>query len=234
MRGLSLVAVFGVLLLAGCGASRPAGGWARCDCGRAVKVPDKAFRTWLIDKGYAEKAGWKRLRATEEGCRLKELECYSQGIHSLEGIEMFPQLEQLTCSDNPIEELDLNALHHLDRLYCLSVPLRRLEMDSCHHLKRVQLSYTKLSAVDLAPFPELELLLFIFSPLTEINLTPCVNLKQLYIRGTQIREVDLRPCAKLLELHALDTPLETIIVSEEQYGSEIKVSVDDSVRIEVR
>lgn len=234
MRGLSLVAVFGVLLLAGGGASRPAGGWARCDCGRAVKVPDKAFRTWLIDKGYAEKAGWKRLRATEEGCRLKELECYSQGIHSLEGIEMFPQLEQLTCSDNPIEELDLNALHHLDRLYCLSVPLRRLEMDSCHHLKRVQLSYTKLSAVDLAPFPELELLLFIFSPLTEINLTPCVNLKQLYIRGTQIREVDLRPCAKLLELHALDTPLETIIVSEEQYGSEIKVSVDDSVRIEVR
>lgn len=234
MRGLSLVAVFGVLLLAGCGASRPAGGWARCDCGRAVKVPDKAFRTWLIDKGYAEKAGWKRLRATEEGCRLKELECYGQGIHSLEGIEMFPQLEQLTCSDNPIEELDLNALHHLDRLYCLSVPLRRLEMDSCHHLKRVQISYTKLSAVDLAPFPELELLLFIFSPLTEINLTPCVNLKQLYIRGTEIREVDLRPCAKLLELHALDTPLETIIVSEEQYGSEIKVSVDDSVRIEVR
>lgn len=234
MRGLSLVAVFGVLLLAGCGASRPAGGWARCDCGRAVKVPDKAFRTWLIDKGYAEKAGWKRLRATEEGCRLKELECYSQGIHSLEGIEMFPQLEQLTCSDNPIEELDLNALHHLDRLYCLSVPLRRLEMDSCHQLKRVQLSYTNLDKVDLASFPELELLLFIFSPLTEIDLTPCVSLKQLYIRGTEIREVDLRPCAKLLELHALDTPLETLIVSEEQYGSEIKVSVDDSVRIEVR
>ena len=107
-------------------------------------------------------------------------------------------------------------------------------MDSCHRLKRVQISYTKLTSVDLAPFPELELLLFIFSPLTEINLTPCVNLKQLYIRGTEIREVDLRPCAKLLELHALDTPLETLIVSEEQYGSEIKVSVDDSVRIEVR
>lgn len=89
-------------------------------------------------------------------------------------------------------------------------------------------------SVDLAPFPELELLLFIFSPLTEINLTPCVNLKQLYIRGTEIRKVDLRPCVKLLELHAQDTPLETIIVSEEQYNGEIKASVGDSVRIEVR
>jgi hypothetical protein len=234
MKRLPFVVVFSVLLLAGCGASRPAGGWTTCECERAVKVPDGAFREWLVEKGYAEKAGWKKLRATEEGCRLRELECYGQGIESLEGIEMFPQLEQLTCSDNPIEELDLNGLPNLERLYALNVPLQRLEIDSCHHLKRVQLSYTKLSAVDLAPFPELELLLFIFSPLTEINLTPCVNLKQLYIRGTQIREVDLRPCAKLLELHALDTPLETIIVSEEQYGSEIKASVDDSVRIEVR
>ena len=234
MRRLPFVAAFSVLLLVGCGASRPAGGWATCECERAVKVPDGTFRAWLVEKGYAEKAGWKRLKATEEGCRLKELECYNQGIESLEGIEMFPQLEQLTCSDNPIEELDLNALPHLERLYALNVPLQRLEMDSCHHLKRVQISYTKLAAVDLAPFPELELLLFIFSPLTEINLTPCVNLKQLYIRGTEIREVDLRPCVKLLELHAQDTPLETIIVSEEQYKGEIKASVGDSVRIEVR
>lgn len=233
MRRLLLVA-FGLLLLAGCGASRPAGGWVTCECERVVKVPDKAFRAWLIEKGYAEKAGWKRLKATEEGCRLKELECYSQGIYSLEGIEMFPQLEQLTCSDNPIEELDLNVLPHLERLYALNVPLRRLDMDSCHHLKRAQISYTSLASVDLVPFPELELLLFIFSPLTEIDLAPCKNLKQLYIRGTQIREVDLRPCVQLLELHALDTPLENIIVSPEQYNSVIKVSAGDSVRIEVR
>ena len=234
MKKISFVAIFSVLLLAGCGASRPAGGWPTCECERAVKVPDRTFRTWLVGKGYAEKAGWKKLRATEEGCRLKEMECFGQGIESLEGIELFPQLEQLTCSDNPIEELNLNGLPHLERLYALSVPLRRLEMDSCHNLKRLQISYTKLAAVDLTPFPELELLLFIFSPLTEIDITPCVNLKQLYIRGTQIREVDLRPCVNLLELHALDTPLERIIVSKKQYDSEMKVSVDDSVRIEVR
>ena len=234
MKKISFVAIFSVLLLAGCGASRPAGGWTTCECERAMKVPDRAFRTWLVEQGYAEKAGWKKLRATEEGCRLKEMECFGQGIESLEGIELFPQLEQLTCSDNPIEELNLNGLPQLERLYCLNVPLQRLEMDSCHHLKRVQISYTNLTSVDLEPFPELELLLFIFSPLTEINLTPCVNLKQLYIRGTEIREVDLRPCVKLLELHAQDTPLETIIVSEEQYKGEIKASVGDSVRIEVR
>lgn len=234
MRQIFIISFLSVLLLVGCGASRPTGSQTTCECERVVKVPDKAFRAWLVENGYAEKAGWKRLRATEEGCRLKEMECFGQGIESLEGIELFPQLEQLTCSDNPIEELNLNGLPQLERLYCLNVPLQQLEMDSCHHLKRVQVSYTKIASVDLAPFPELELLLFIFSPITEIDLTPCVNLKQLYIRGTEIREVDLRPCAKLLELHALDTPLETVIVSEEQYKGEIKASVGDSVRIEVR
>ena len=233
MRRLPLLLV-ATLLLTACAAVRQGGGEGVCDCQRAVKVPDKAFRAWLIESGYAEKAGWKRLKATEEGCRLKALECYGQGIKSLEGIEMFPQLEQLTCSDNPIEELDLNALPHMERLYALNVPLKQLVMDSCHHLKRVQVSHTKIASVDLRPFPKLELLLFIFSPIREIDLSPCINLKQLYIRGTQIREIDLRPCVKILELHALDTPLEVIVVTPEQYNDEIRASVDDSVRIEVR
>lgn len=234
MRQIVLPALLTVLLLSGCASTRQGGGEAVCDCQRAVRVPDRAFRTFLLDNGYAVKAGWLRLKATEEGCRLKALECYGQGIKSLEGIEMFPQLEQLTCSDNPIEELDLNALPHMERLYALNVPLKQLVMDSCHHLKRVQISYTKLSTIDLAPFPELELLLFIFSPLREIDLTPCSNLKQLYIRGTQIQKVDLRPCVNLVDLHALDTPLEKIIVSPQQYDGGIKASVGDSVRIEVR
>lgn len=222
------------LLLTACSATRQGGDEKVCDCRRAVKVPDGTFRTWLVDKGYAERAGWQRLRSTAEGCAMRELECYDQGIRSLDGIELFPQLEQLTCSDNPISELDLNALPRLERLYALDVPLKRLAMDSCHHLKQVQISHTEISTVDLRPFPELELLLFIFSPLKEIDLTPCRDLKHLYLRATQIREVDLRPCAHLLELHALDSQLETIIISEEQYNSLLKVSMEDTVRIVVR
>lgn len=233
MRRLPLLLV-ATLLLSACAAMQQGGNEGVCDCQRTVRVPDRAFRTFLLDNGYAEKVCGKRLKATMKGCNLTALECYNQGIHSLKGIELFPQLEQLTCSDNPIEELNLNVLSRLERLYCLNVPLQKLEMDSCHHLKRVQVSHTKIASVDLRPFPELELLLFIFSPIREIDLAPCVNLKQLYIRGTQIREIDLRPCVKILELHALDTPLEVIVVSPEQYNGETRASVVDSVRIEVR
>ncbi len=234
MKPYRLVALLGLLLLVGCSTSRPTGNETVCDCQREVRVPDKAFRTWLVNKGYAVKTHGKWLRATAAGCALTALECYNQDIHSLEGIEMFPQLEQLTCSDNPIEVLNINALPRLERLYGLNLPLRRLEMDNCCHMNHIELSYTHLDTFSLAAFPKLEFFFFIFSPLTTLDLSPCPTLKSLYIRATQIREIDLRPCPSLLELHALDTPLQIITVTQEQYNSNMKVSVADTVRIEVR
>ena len=223
-----------VALLVGCGATKQGGGEAVCDCQRAVKVPDKAFRTFLVDSSYAVKVGWQRLKPTAKGCALTTLECYGRGIHSLEGVAMFPQLTSLTCSDNPIEELDLNGLPRLERLYGLNLPLERVALDSCRHLKHLQLSYTRLREFDLRPFPELELLLLIFSPIDTLDLTPCPQLTTLYIRGTQIRRLDVRANPAFFVLHALDTPLEAIVVTQEQYDSKLKVSCADSVRIEVR
>ena len=232
-RGL-LVPLLSVLLLAGCGTSRPAGSEDVCDCKRVVRVPDKAFRTLLVDNGFAEKAGRNKLKPTAKGCAMTTLECYSQGIHSFEGISMFPQLEELTCSDNPIDELDISALPRLERLYALDVPLRHFDVGQRSHLKRVQLSHTHLDTLDLTTMPDVELLLCIFSPLTAIDITPCQRLTTLYIRGTQITEVDLSGNPAMHELHALDTPLRTLVVTPAQYDGGIHASISDSVRVVVR
>lgn len=224
-----------LLLLAGCAASRPAGDRKECDCRQTVRVPDKAFREFLLENGLAEKARGMQMRPTEKGCRTNTLECYSRDIHSLQGIELFPQLEQLTCSDNPITSLDVNALPRLQRLYGVNLPLERFDADSCHDLRVIQLSHTHLDTLDLTPFPLLESLLCIYSPLRAIDLAPCPNLRTLYIRFTHIQEVDLTPCPDFWQLHALDTPLRTVIVTPGQYASEtLKVSIEDSVNIVVK
>ena len=211
--------------------SRPVGSGV-CDCQQAVRVPDKAFRTFLIDNGYAVKSGWHKLKPTAEGCALMALECYEKNIHSLQVIDMFPQLEQVTCSDNPITELDLNALPHLQHLYGLNLPLRRIDIDSCHHLQHIELSHTQLDTFNLAPFPELDFFFCIFSPLRNIDLSPCPLLRSLYIRGTQIRSVDISTCPVFWQIHALDTPLGRLVVSPEQYNStDLKVSVADTVMV---
>ena len=234
MRQILLPALLTVLLLSGCVSMRQGGGEAVCDCQRAVKVPDRAFRTFLVDSGYAVMSGWQRLKPTAAGCALTTLECYGREIRSLEGIGMFPQLTSLTCSDNPIAELDLGGLPQLESFYALDVPLRRFDVGARCHLKYIQLSHTRLDTFDLAPLPELEGLLIIFSPLTAIDLTPCKQLKTLYIRGTQIEEVDLSGNPDMRELHALDTPLHTLIVTPKQYDGDVRASVPDSVRVVVK
>lgn len=220
-----------VLLLAGCATTRPVGDGAECDCRQTVRVPDKAFREFLLENGLAEEVRGKQMRPTEKGCLMNTLECYNRGIRSLQGIEMFPQLEQLTCSDNPICELNLNLLTHLQRFYALDTPLRRLDISQCHQLASIQLSHTLLDTLDLAPLPNLTTLLCIYSPLRHLDLTPCPQLHTLYIRFTQIHEIDLTPCPNFWQLHALDTPLERIIVTTEQYQSDIKVSVEETAEI---
>ena len=232
MRRLSLLLV-ATLLLTACAAIQQGGTEGVCDCRRAVNVPDKAFRGLLLERGYAVKGAGRRMRPTDSGCTLKTLECYGRDIRSLRGIEMFPQLEEVVCSDNPLHELDLNALPRLKNLYALNVPLEHLALDSCRHLQQIQLSHTHLHQFDPASFPELELLLLIFTPLTEIDLHTCKRLHTLYLRGTQVDELDLRSCVFLSELHALDTPLRTLVVTEEQLGR-VKASVPDSVRVVVR
>lgn len=234
MRSKILVSILGLLLLAGCASTQPTSMEALCDCQHTVKVPDEAFRNWLVDNGYAEKVRGKKMRATAKGCAATSLECYNKGIHSLEGIELFPQLEQITCSDNPITKLKLNVLHSLQKLYCLNVPLEEIDLGNCRQLTNIQLSHTQLKSLDLEPFTELKELFCIFSPLDSIDLSQCSKLNLIYLRGTQIHEIDLRPCPALWQLHALDTPLQHVIVTPEQYNGEMQVSVEDTVKIIVR
>lgn len=231
MKRSLLLSVICALLLAGCCTSRPAGRMANCDCHRAVVVPDRAFRNFLVENGYAEVYRGKRLKPTEKGCGLVTLECHEQGIGSLQGIEMFPQLRRLTCSDNPLKELDLSVLPNLEQCYCVDVPLQKINLDGCTKLTALWLSHTELRDFDLSQIPNIETFYCIFSPLAEIDVSVCRHLQTLYIRGTLVEEVDITQCPDFKELHALDSRLARIIVTPEQSNSEIKVSVEDSVKI---
>ena len=67
MRNRVPLLLLTVLLLSGCASTRQGGGSGECDCRQAVRVPDRAFRTYLLQQGYAVKAGPGRLKPTAEG-----------------------------------------------------------------------------------------------------------------------------------------------------------------------
>lgn len=206
---------------------------AACDCTRQVRVPDKAFRTFLVDNGYAKVSGKRAMKPTVKGCALRSINCYNQGICSLQGIEMFPQLEQLTCSDNSIGEIDLTVLPCLHRFYCNNVPLRRIDIHGCSNLRYIELGYTKLRELDLEGCAGLDSLFCIFAPIRAIDLSPCPRLKTIYLRGTDIEVVDLRYNPMFHLLHGQDSRLRTVVITPAQYEANVLMSVGDSVKVRV-
>lgn len=198
-------------------------------------VPDRSFRSFLTENGYAVRVGVKYMRPTESAKNTSYLNCFKKGINSLKGIEMFTSLQYLVCSSNPIVELDLGSLRTLRHLYCNEVPLQMLNLKGCDSLSYLEISEMPLRSLDLSSVPNIDSVFCILMPIDSLDLSKSSRLKVLYCRGTNIRTLDIRSCPLFQTLHALGTPLSTLIVTPAQFVSDsIFVSVEDTVSVVVK
>jgi len=202
---------------------------------RTYYVPDRSFRSFLTENGYAVRVGVKYMRPTAKCENTSYLSCYKKGISSLKGIEMFTSLQYLVCSSNPIVELDLGSLRTLRHLYCNEVPLQMLNLKGCNSLSYLEISEMPLRSLDLSSVPNIDSVFCILMPIDTLDLSKSPRLKVLYCRGTNIRTLDIRSCISFQTLHALETPLSTLIMTPAQYVSDsILFSVEDTVSVVVK
>lgn len=243
MRRFAVVAAV-LLLCCACAATR-----GRHNSGYGVtvaRVPDKVFREYLLEQGYAVpyKGSMRRwgvftpreelLESTPMGRAVQLLNVYRMGIGSLEGVELLGNLVILICSENPLQEVDLSHFPRLKQFVANEVPLRHVDLSHNAELKLVEVSFSQLEALDVSRNARLEEIYCIFSPGIEmLDLSGTPQLQRLYIRETSIREVDITPCPHFRELHALDTPLGIIYATESQ-ADVVQAWVEDSVRMELR
>ena len=232
-----------VLLCCGCASVQP-----QLEGGSAVevaRVPDKVFRHYLIEQGYAEpyKGPMKDfgfwvprrevLKRTAMGRALQLLNVHNMGIGSLEGVEMFDSLVVLICSENPLRSVDLSHCPRLKQFTAVEVPLEEIDLSCCPELKLIELSYTRLQQLDVSHNPLLEEIFCIFSPgIDSIDVSHNPRLRRLYIRETRVREVDISGCPEFEGLYALDTPLATLYATKEQLDR-VEAVVEDSVKVHI-
>lgn len=230
-----------MLLCCGCASVQP-----QLEGGCAVevaRVPDKVFRAYLVEQGYAEpyRGPMRRLgfvvprrevlRRTAMGRALQLLNVHNMGIGSLEGVEMFDSLVVLICSENPLRSVDLSHCPRLKQFTAVEVPLEEIDLSRCPELKLIELSYTRLQQLDVSRNPLLEEIFCIFSPgIDSIDISHNLRLRRLYIRETHIREVDITANPEFSELYAPDTPLATLYATEEQLDR-VEAVVEDSVKV---
>lgn len=96
--------------------------------------PDAGFRQYVINTFGCDKDG----NLSNETCKnVKSLLLQNKGLTSLQGIEYFPNLEMLECSDNALTTLDVSHNPTLRILDCRNNKLTALDVSACPLLMEI-------------------------------------------------------------------------------------------------
>ena len=124
---------------------------------------DVNFQKWLQDSSNLNGIGADGILTDEELASVRSINVSAQGIKSLAGIDRFPNLRALNCSNNQLETLDLSANTKL---------------------QGVDLSGNLLRTLDVSKLTELGYLYVDFNLLTELNLSANTKLTGLGFTAT--------------------------------------------------
>ena len=102
----------------------------------SVDIPDQAFLTALIELGVdtdgdgiiSSSEAEAVIKLDIRGLYMQGEEYFQRNIASLEGIEAFVNIEDLNCSFNRLNTLDVSKNIHLKKLDCGANPLRNLDV----------------------------------------------------------------------------------------------------------
>ncbi len=162
--------------------------------------PDDNFREYIH-----QRAGKDYLSADDQE-KWNSIEVSGLGIKSLEGIEFFPNLSKLDCSNNVLSSLDLPSNWILTELDCADNPLAQLDLSQLPRLTILDCSRNQLTRLTLNPITALEHLICTGNELTNLDLN-AEKLITLYCSGNHLSDLDLSKASKLIFLDCSSNPL---------------------------
>lgn len=189
--------------------------------------PDEAFRSYLMDTYMYDGATIKA-----EG--VTYLNCSNRGIKDLTGIELFPNLETLECSNNQLTELtishpnlrtlncygnqmtalDVSGCPKLDCLICCENLLETLDVSQNLELTDLRCFDNRLTALDVSKNAKLEYLMCEENRLTALDVSSNPALVYLVCYTNQLTALDVSRNLKLDYFACGDNPLGTLDVSK--------------------
>ena len=158
----------------------------------AENFPDSTFRSWLTNSANLSGAGADAFLSAEELAAIRQINVSSLGISSLEGIELFPALEKLSCMDNRLTALDVSQNKNLTYLQC---------------------SFNQISSLDVSGLNKLVALYCENNHMTDLNLTGATALEVIYCRSNDLPRVDFSTNTSLKFIETFDNQLTSVDLS---------------------
>ena len=183
--------------------------------------PDATLREKLMQSVYAIKGinyttynfGDDGVITTEELEKVDGLYIGYSDIENLEGIELFTELNSLTCIRTSIKTFDLK-LPKLVTLDCSYSKLTKIDMSGCPELKVLYCKHSNsLESIDLSKNTKLERLDCESCALTTLDVSKCTNLMTLGCSDNKLSALDVSNLSKLESLACTSNQMSALNVS---------------------
>ena len=161
--------------------------------------PDEAFWSYLLK--YVDKNRNGTL-SQEERYAVKVIDVDKKNIHSLKGIEFFPNLKKLYCSENQLTELDVSQNKELEYLDCVGNQLTELDVSQNPALKDLYCSENQLTELDVRSNTALERLFCQKNQLTSLDVSQNTNLARLSCSNNKI-DINIEETSRTFDLSTL-------------------------------
>ena len=158
----------------------------------AENFPDSTFRSWLTNSANLGGAGADAYLTAEELSAIRQINVSDLGISSLEGIELFPALEKLSCMNNRLTPLDVSQNKNLTYLQC---------------------NFNQISSLDVTRLDKLVALYCESNHMTKLNLTGATALEIIYCRSNDLPSVDFSTNTSLKFIETFDNQLSSVDLS---------------------
>lgn len=150
--------------------------------------PDEEFREYILYQ--IDQDGNRRL-SQKEIMQTTEIDISDTPTHSLQGIEYFTELKDLSCYVVHIFDLDVSKNTKLEYLNCDDNQISKLDLTNNKNLKDLSCSWNMLTELDLAENLELTELSCIGNQLTTLDLSKNIKLKKLECSDNKLEQLIL-------------------------------------------
>ena len=174
--------------------------------------PDDIFRQYLIDH-FDRENGTDGYLSRKELLNITELDLFSKGISSLEGIQYLPYVTAIDAEDNSITSYDGSGNPYLMSLDFRGNPLASINLTKNFNLRVLDLTECDGENANLS-----------------LDLTNCPNLCKLDLASSDFIYVDISNCATLRNLVLQNEPTDYVesgvSVYRDDAGNRVSVSLN--------
>ena len=175
--------------------------------------PDCALQSWLMKQGNLGGMGADGVLTQQERLSVTHLDLSGLNLTNLAGLELFPNLQSLDCSNNQLTSLDLSGNPALEHVNCAFNRLTTLDLSQNQKLISLNCEMNLLTSLNLSGCGKLTALFARNNLLPSLELSDCSSLEYVELVDNRLTHIDLSSLSNLHFIHLTDNRLTSLDLS---------------------